>query len=143
MAAPNSPPIRGNASLAAYRWLLSLSEDVNMDRFDYEMALKLWTAIAPRVFCCFECGDDVYCRTGLDYWMTGIIIFLLKFYGHGGMSRQDRMNIRYLRARFLNSPENRREMIEFELEMIDMLHPVLFRIQNEVADDVFSFTYGV
>ena len=135
MAAPSPIVVPHNAptQLAAYRWLINLAGDVNMDVFDFEMALKLWDAVSPGLFCCFECGDDRWCQRGLDYWMAGICIFLLKFYGHG-MSRQDRLNVRYIRARYLDSPENRAEMIDFELEMIDLLHPVLFRIQNDVAE---------
>ena len=131
MSAPALVPTSAPTQLAAYRWLINLANDVVLDDFDFEMALKLWTAVSPSLFCCFECGDDVWCARGLDYWMSGIMIFMIKFYGHG-MSRQDRVNIRYIRSRYLDSPENRAEMIDFELEMIDLLQPVLFRIQNEV-----------
>jgi len=134
MAPPNSPmPIApANAQLAGYRWLIALTQEMVLDDFDFEMALRLWTEVADGLFCCFDCGDDVWCSRGLDYWMAGIVIFLLKFYGHGN-SRADRLHIRHIRARFLDSPENRLEMIEFELEMMDLLYPVLFRIQNDVA----------
>ena len=127
------PVCAASAQLAGYRWLINLTQHMVLDNFDFEMALRLWTEVAGGLHCCFDCGDDEWCRKGLDYWMAGIVIFLLKFYGHGN-SRADRLHIRYIRATFLDSPESALEMLEFELEMMDMLHPVLFRIQNDVAN---------
>lgn len=140
MATPNNSPMLPRDPIAvaqghraAYRWLINLAGDINLDTFDGEMAMRLWREVSPGLYCCHQCGDDRWCSRGLDYFMAGIVIYLLKFYGHG-MSRQDRVNVRYIRARFLDSPENRAEMIDFELEMMDLLAPVLFRIQEECVD---------
>lgn len=132
---PYCPPCASEpAELAGYRWLLNLAEtDINMDGFDFVMAQRLWAEVQCKITCCLNCPDGQWCEQGLDYWMSGIVIFLYKFYGHG-MSRQDRMNVRYIRGRFLDSPENRGAMIDFELELMDLLYPVLFRIQNEVIE---------
>ena len=126
----SSAPIQ----LAGYRWLLDLATQIDIDSFDFEMALRLWTETAGGLYCCDNCGDDTWCARGLDYWMAGIMIFLFKFYGHGRLNRTDRMYIRFIRSRYLDSPENRAEMIAFELELMDLLMPVLFRIQNDVGN---------
>ena len=128
------PTTSSPTQLAGYRWLLTLATDIDLDSFDFEMALRLWTEVAGGLYCCDECGDDKWCDAGLDYWMAGIVIFLFKFYGHGRMNRQDFRNVRYIRSRYLDSPECHREMMDFELEMMDLLCPILFRIQNDVGN---------
>lgn len=138
MVTPNNSPMfpRDNSAViqgqrAAYRWLIELAGDINLDMFDGEMAMRLWRALSPNLFCCMDCGDDRWCTRGLDYWMTGIVIYLLKFYGHA--THQDEINIRYLRARYLDSPEDRAAMIDFDLEMLDLCAPIVRAIETQTV----------
>jgi len=122
------------ASIAGYRWFLNLSLMMPMDGFDMAMAHRVWVTLEPMLCCCHACDDNYWCNTGLDYYCSGIMIFLIKYYGHGN-SRADRMLVRYIRGRFLDSPESRAEMIDFELEMIELCTPVVTRLQQEITTD--------
>jgi len=122
------------ASLAGYRWFLDLSLAMPMDGFDMAMAHRIFMEIQPMVCCCVECDDEWWCGKGLDYWCSGIMIFLIKYYGHGD-SRADRQLVRYIRGRFLDSPEQRAAMIDFELEMIDICAPIVRTIEAGLTLD--------
>lgn len=145
---PPRPYVEHNplsAQLAGYRWLCNMVEEIPIDGFDFEIAMRIWTVMSRDLFCCFECGDDVWCEHGLNYWMSGIIIYLIKFYGNGGSvrgRRQDRLTLRQLRTRYLtgeraglNRIHRAEEMVEFELELIEMIVPILAEISAEMAID--------
>lgn len=110
------------ADVAGYRWLRGLQRMNPMCGFNVELVYHLWCLVNPQLCCCLACADGYWCLNGLDYWMTWITIYVIKFYG-SNFGAEDREYIQWLKGNYFDNVVDHVADAEEEINIINLLAP--------------------
>jgi len=133
------PLVRGycmEGGIAGYAWMMHLNESFPYLTGDENHTIHvIWNvAYREKIKCCNNCqaqGENMWCATGLDYWMSGLVIYFTKFWGDGNTGRGGAFRTHVIRT-YLDQPYDRNWVLMFELSMIDVFSPLETSLRNSI-----------